>query len=226
MDKSTLNTVSELQAFEAIPKAKEGEKLEDYVKRAYPQFEESVSKSKNPVVLSIASDSEDEMRNAISKLSVRTRIVELYCQANDPFTLEPPKEATDEDILKFNGVQGSAEQLQEIMGAEAFEAYLKKLKTPKKDGISKRELDQKRDDHYGKYEPVMPSSKEFTHGSGGTTRGYHWDGSIQTQYLSDHQNFLSAFGLTDSFPVIEAEKEAEPEPESEKEDKKGKGKKS
>lgn len=225
MDKQKLNLVSELIAYDEIPSAKKGETLEAYVSRAYPVFDSSVEKSSNPVVKQVQEDCKDELMNAIAKLPVRRLLVSRFCQANDPFTLEPPKEATTADILEFNGVKGSEADLKKIMGDEAFEAYINKLKTPKKDGMSQTEINREREKHYAKYEPLMPSEKSYSHNGGGTTRDYHWQGSIQGLYVEDHNNFLAKFNVSDQFVVIpepEEEGEAEAEAETAKEETKAK----
>lgn len=210
MDKQTLNTVSMLVALEAIDPASEGEDFNDYVSRVYPEFEEFVLGSDNSVISEIESDSEDALRNAISKLEVRRVIVQRYCAVNDKFDIEPPKEATDQEILDHNGVEGTVDELKQIMGKSAFADYLKRLKTPKKDGLTQTEINEKREQHYAQYEPVFPAQKSYSHGNGGTTRKYHWEKDLQGEFLEDHQAFLDAFDLSDSFPVIE-----EDEPESE-----------
>lgn len=209
MDKKTLNTVSELVAQESIPKAKKDEKFEDFVSRVYPNFEDFVSNSNNSVIAEIKNDSEDPLKNAISKLEVRRMLVKQYCRVNDSFDIEPPKEATTAEILEFNGVEGSEDELKSIMGESAFNDYLERLKTPKKDGLTQTEINEKREAHYAKYEPAFPSEKSYSHGSGGTTRGYHWQADLQEQFLNDHQEFLDHFGLSDSFPEVEEQEEQE-----------------
>lgn len=205
MDKKSLNHVAELISFECLPKAKKGESLEEYVKRAYPKFEEFILKSENPVISQIEGDLKNPVRNAAARVSLRHRLVENWCKVNDPFELEPPKDATTDEILAHNGVESDSEALKKAMGADAFEAYIKGLKTPKKDGLSAKEVAEKRDAHFGQYEPVMPSKKEYTHGTGGETRDYHFDGSLQVQFLNDHENFLNALNLEDTFPENEAD---------------------
>lgn len=210
MDKQTLNVISQLVAEDAIPKAKKGEDLDKYVQRAYPKFEEAVSKSDNSIISEIEKDSEDPLKNAVSKLEVRRMLVKRFCQVNDPFDIEPPKEATTSDILEFNGVKGSEKELKDIMGKEAFEDYINRLKTPKKDGLTQTEIKQKREQHYAKYEPAFPSEKRYSHNTGGTTRGYHWQSDLQDAFLQDHVDFLLHFDLEDSFPVIEEEEPEQP----------------
>lgn len=210
MQKQTLNTVSELIAVESIPKAKKGEKIGEFVQRAYPLFEQFISESSNPVINEVQSDSEDALKNAVSKLEARIQLVKQFCRVNDPFDIEPPKEATVQEILEHNGIEASAEKMQEVMGAEQFEEYVNHLKEPKKDGLTKTEIAQKREEHYAQYTPVFPSEKTYTHnGNEGTTRGFHWQSSIQDEYLKDHLAFLDAFDLNDSFPVIEETDEEE-----------------
>lgn len=214
MDKQTLNTVSSLVAEDVLAvKANapnEGESLQDYVARVYPEFEAAVSASGNSVVTEIANDSADPLKNAISKLEIRRLLAEAYCEVNDPFEVEAPEEATVADILAHNEVQGTEKQLRKIMGDVAFDAYIKKLRTPKSDGLSKTQVAKLREEHMARYEPLFPSEKEYTHNNGGTTRDYHWQASLQGEFVEDHERFLSEFGLSDSFPV-------EPEVESESE---------
>lgn len=218
MDKKTLNTVSELVAVEAIPKAKKDETFEEFVNRVYGSFEEFVEKSNNSVISEIQSDSRDPLKNAISKLEVRKTLVKQFCRVNDPFDIEPPKEATTAEILEHNGVKGSEDMLKEAMGEDAFNDYLERLKTPKKDGLTQTEVNEKREEHYAQYEPAFPSEKTYSHGSGGSTRGYHWQSDLQSEFLTDHQNFLDHYGLSDSFPKVEEE-----EADTESEDTESKG---
>ena len=136
-------------------------------------------------------------------------LVKQFCRVNDSFDIEPPKEATTEEILEFNGVKGTPDMLKDAMGEEAFNDYLERLKTPKKDGLTQTEINEKREAHYAKYEPAFPSEKSYSHGSGGTTRGYHWQSDLQEEFLKDHNNFLNEYGLSDSFPEIEEQEEQE-----------------
>jgi len=213
MKKGELNTVSELVAFESIPQAKDGESLEDYIQRAYPAFEQFVGNSENPVIKEIKENSVKELHNAISKLSARRMLVKRWCMKNDPFDVQPPEEATDAEILDHNDIEASVEQMIDVMGEDNFRDYIDRLKTPKKDGHTQTEIRQMSEEHHGKYEPAYPSEKEYTHGSGGTTRKFHWEKALKDQFRQDHQKFLNEYGLEDSFPETEsedAEQEQEP----------------
>lgn len=214
MDKKSLNIVSHLVAFDSIPKAKKGEKFETYVKRAYPAFEKAVSKSENPIISEIEKDSADELKNAISKLEPRKLIVERFCATNDPFELEPPKEATTADILAFNDINGTEKELRAIMGNDGFDKFISKMKTPSKDGLSATEINRKRDEHYAEYLPALPSKKEYSHNSGGETRDYHWQASLQDEFVKDHNSFLTAYDLEDGFVIVESDTDAEGESET------------
>lgn len=213
MDRKSLFVVSGLLAFDAIPKAKKDEEFEAFVKRAYPELEKTASKSSNPVIQDFVTDCKDPLLNAIGKIEAKWQIVRNYCAVNDPFKLVAPKEATVEEILQHNGVKGSVSDLKKIMGDEAFDNYIERLRKPKKDGLTQTQIKEKEIEHFSKYEPVFPSEKEYTHGSGGTTRGWHWQSAIQDQYLAEHEAFLKEFGLEDSFPVY-----PEPETESDSDD--------
>ena len=209
MDKKSLSTISSLIAFEAIPKAKKDEEFEAFVKRAYPEFDKYVQENSNPTIQEMASDMKDELMNAIAKLSARTVIVERFCAVNKPFQLEAPKDATVQEILELNGVAGKEKDLRKIMGDSAFESYISNLKKPKKDGLTQTAIREKREEHYAEFEPVFPSEKEYTHGTGGSTRGYHWQSNLKDAYLSDHKNFVNSFGLEDTLVETKSEEKQE-----------------
>jgi hypothetical protein len=224
MEKQTLNVVSSLIAFDAIPKAKKDESMKDYVQRAYPEFEKAVENSSNPIIQEVKSDSEKDLHNAISKLEARIMLTRRYCQVNDPFLLEPPKEATVEEILEHNGIAGSPDDLRKIMGDEPFEKYIQSLRTPKKDGLTPTKIREEEEKHYAKHEPLYPCIKEFTHNNGGTTRGYHWQSSLKDVFIQDHERFLNEYGVTDTFVKVEEPEAEEPENDEAETKSKGKGK--
>lgn len=209
MDKKSLNIVSTLVSFDSIPKAKKGESFDDYINRSYPEFEKAVSKSKNPVISEIESDSKKPLNNAISKLEPRKLLVERFCEVNDKFELEAPKEATVDDILEFNDINGTEAELRKIMGDKGFEKFISKMKTPSKNGMTQTEINELKDEHYAKYEPCLPSKKSYDHNNGGETRDYHWQASLQQKFVDDHDRFLNHYGLNDSFPEFETEEKSE-----------------
>jgi hypothetical protein len=217
MDKSTLNKVVELVSYNSVPKADKDESFEAFVKRSFETFTEKISKNKNPVIIEAVKDMSDPLKNAVAMVAVRTAIVENFCRVNDSFELEPPKDATVDEVLKNNGVEASEKQMRQIMGDEPFEKYLKSLKKPKSDGLSKREIEKERILHNAKYEPCYPSEKSFEHGSGGTTRGFHWEGALQPAYIEDQKSFIEAYNLQEPFVVYPDDKDSE-KSDSEKSD--------
>lgn len=204
MDKQTLNTFTESVAYNVIPAPEQDEEFDEYVQRAYPLFEEHIAVTDNPVESEIEGASQNPQRNAASKLAVRRRIVELYCQHRDPVGIEED-EVTVDDILNFNDIDATAEELKSQMGAKGFNNMVKGLQSPKEDKMTETEKRQKRQAHYAGYQPCWPSEKEHDHNSGGTTYKFHWAGDLQQEFVEDHQLFLDEFDLSDSFPENSSE---------------------
>lgn len=211
MDKQAIDTLSRLIAFETIPTAKKNEKLETFVKRAYTQFTDGLGDSENPVIAELAEKlSRDVLYESVAGLNARRRIVANWCRTNDPFEVPEPSEATDQEILDHNDIEGTPEQLTEIMGKKGYEKLLKKLRTPKKDGKTKTEIRQEREEHFAQYEPAFPSKKEYSHNSGGTTRRFHWQKNIQQEFVDDHKAFLKEY-LPDELEAFEQRESDEEE---------------
>lgn len=206
MNKQNLVAISNVLAgFASLPQTKKGEDLREYTKRAYTAFDNFLQKQSeqiDEVADFVDTISKKAIYNAIAKIPIRRKIVEEFCKVNDPLEIQEPEEATTEEILEFNGMP---KNLGEQMENDAFENLIKKLKTPKSDGITKTEAAKLAEEHFGKHEPVMPSEKKYTHGKGGTTRKYHWESEIQDLYLEDHLKFAESIGIEDRFHSEEEE---------------------
>lgn len=206
MNKQNLVPVSNLlSGFATLPEPKKGEKIETYAKRAYNSFDDFLQKQAE--IIDEVADFVDTINkkglyNAVSKVPIRRKIVAEFCKVNAPLEIQEPEEATTEEILEFNGLP---KNLGEQMDDEQFQNLIKKLKTPKSDGITKTEAQKMREEHYGKFEPVMPSEKSYTHGNGGKTRKYHWESEIQDLFLSDHENFTNSLKIEDRFHTVESD---------------------
>lgn len=218
MDKKALYIVSEILIDDAIPNAKKGEKFEDYLKRGFQSFADFVEKraSENSAIEDyLKTVSRNNLYNAIAMVPVRSAIVGNFCKVNDPVEITEPEEATTADILEHNGLP---KDLEKSMDADAFQNLIKKLKTPKSQGLTATERREMIENHHAKYEPAFPSEKEYSHGTGGTTRGWHWEADLQDEYLKDHERFTSKYKLDDRFysePEPEKAEESEKKTESE-----------
>jgi len=206
MNKQNLIPVSNVLAgIATLPEPKENEKLENYAKRAYQSFDnflEKTAKEIDEVADFVDTISKKALYNAVAKVPIRRKIVAEWCEKNDPIEIKEPEEATAEEILEFNGLSSN---LGDQMESEQFSNLIKKLKTPKSDGITKTEAQRLREEHHGKREPVMPSEKSYTHGNGGKTRKYHWESDIQDLFLSDHIKFIDSLDIEDRFHTVESE---------------------
>lgn len=217
MDKQTLNLLSESVAYNQIDSPNEGESIEEYVQRVYPQFEEYVTQTGNPIESDIEQASKEPKRNAASKLAVRRRIVEVWCEHRDPVGIDDDDEVTDQDILDLNDIDMKAEDLKEQMSTKGYNNMLKGLKQPSSDGLTETEKRKQRNEHYAGFQPIWPSLKEHSHNSGGKTYKFHWAAELQDEFVADQLTFLDEFGLSDSFPEYEEEADVDAKAEADAE---------
>lgn len=218
MDKKVLIGIVELMAqgklaplgATVLPEAKKGEKFETYLKRSFNEFEEKAGQ-----VADIADSCNDPIQNASAKLAVRMAIVENYCKVNDPFEIEQPEGESEEEILKRAGVT-NPQALKDAMEEEAYQAFVNSYRKKSK-GLTKTQIAEQRVEHYAQYEPAYPVERKHNHGKGGTTRGWHFDGELQDQFVKDHLDFIERYEIEESWNVDYSYYLPEPETETESE---------
>lgn len=206
MKKDILPVASQIYADFVIGMPANNSKFENFVKAQYESFDSYLAEKAEE--LETAADFVETLKNkplynAIAKVSVRQRIVANWCEVRNPVEIEEPEEASDSEILEFNGLPSD---LADSMESDAFNSLMKKLKTPASKKMGKRERQELIERHYAKLQPAYPSEKTFEHnGKEGTTFGYHWSAEIQDQYLEDHIAFVEHFGINDRFHSEEPE---------------------
>lgn len=210
MKKDVIADFSQAINHDAIPDANEGESLEEFTRRAYPEFDSFIEdRQENPVYEDLKKsiiyedfESDSAIRNAVARLFVRTRIVEKWCQVNKPFEVQEPESKSDEDLVAEHIAGGidAVSILKENMGEEQFAAYAKGFRQPKSKGKSATQVRLERLEHYAKNGgDVWPSKKTAEHnGNQSETYYFHWDANIQSQYPEDHKRFLESLGLEDA----------------------------